>query len=87
MAAERRRAPPAWRRGRLATIRVRTTVAAVAVVGLALGLGSVVLVTVLRDTLTREVRAAARRAARTWPRCSPRTPPVGAHWRSTTPRS
>ena len=60
MAAEQRRAPPAWRRGRLATIRVRTTVAAVAVVGLALGLGSVVLVTVLRDTLTREVRAAAR---------------------------
>ena len=60
MAAEQRRAPPAWRRGRLATIRVRTTVAAVAVVGLALGVGSVVLVTVVRDTLTREVRAAAR---------------------------
>ena len=60
MAAEQRRVPPAWRRGRLATIRVRTTVAAVAVVGLALGLGSAVLVTVLRDTLTREVRAAAR---------------------------
>ena len=60
MAAEQRRAPPAWRRGRLATIWVRTTVAAVAVVGLALGVGSVVLVTVLRDTLTREVRAAAR---------------------------
>ena len=47
-------------RARLGTVRVRTTVAAVAVVGLAMALGALVLVAVLRDTLTREVRAAAR---------------------------
>jgi signal transduction histidine kinase len=39
---------------------VRTTVAAVAVVGLAMAVGAAVLVALLRDTLTREVRAAAR---------------------------
>jgi signal transduction histidine kinase len=55
MAAERRRV-----RARLGTVRVRTTVAAVAVAGLAMALGALVLVAVLRDTLTREVRAAAR---------------------------
>jgi signal transduction histidine kinase len=73
MAAERR--PPAhppageasagWRlvRGRwvrLGTVRVRTTVAAVVVVGLAMAVGAVVLIGVLRNTLTREVQAAAR---------------------------
>ena len=55
MVAERRRV-----RARLGTVRVRTTVAAVAVAGLAMALGALVLVAVLRDTLTREVRAAAR---------------------------
>jgi signal transduction histidine kinase len=39
---------------------VRTTVAAVVVVGVAMVVGALVLVAVLRDTLTREVRAAAR---------------------------
>jgi signal transduction histidine kinase len=47
-------------RARLGTVRVRTTAAAVAVVGLAMVVGALVLVAVLRDTLTREVRAAAR---------------------------
>jgi signal transduction histidine kinase len=60
MAAERRRPGPGWPRGRLGSVRVRATVAAVVVVGLAMALGAVVLVAVLRDTLTREVRAAAR---------------------------
>jgi len=40
-------------------VRVRTTVAAVVVVGLAMTVGALVLVTVLRATLTREVRTAA----------------------------
>jgi signal transduction histidine kinase len=44
----------------LGTVRVRTTAAAVLVVGLAMVVGALVLVAVLRDTLTREVRAAAR---------------------------
>jgi signal transduction histidine kinase len=46
-------------RGRLGTVRVRTTVAAVLVVGMAMAVGALVLVTVLRATLTREVRTAA----------------------------
>jgi signal transduction histidine kinase len=64
MAADRRRSsaararPPA-RWARLGTVRVRTTVAALAVVGLALVVGALVLVAVLRATLTREVRNAA----------------------------
>jgi signal transduction histidine kinase len=41
-------------------VRVRTTVAAVVVAGLAMAVGGLVLVAVLRDTLTREVEAAAR---------------------------
>jgi signal transduction histidine kinase len=41
-------------------VRVRTTVAAVVVAGLAMTVGALVLVTVLRDTLTREVETAAR---------------------------
>ena len=53
MAAERLRLVPG-------SVRVRTTVAAVAVVGVAMVVGAVVLVVVLRSTLTREVRAAAR---------------------------
>jgi signal transduction histidine kinase len=53
MAAERLRVLPG-------SVRVRTTVAAVAVVGVAMVVGAVVLVVVLRSTLTREVRAAAR---------------------------
>jgi signal transduction histidine kinase len=66
MAAERRRDPPAGPRrrpgtaGRLGTARVRTTLAAVLVVGVAMAAGALVLVTVLRDTLTREVRTAAQ---------------------------
>ena len=47
-------------RARLGTVRVRTTLVAVVVTGLALAVGAVVLVAVLRQTLTREVEAAAR---------------------------
>ena len=53
MAAERLQVVPG-------SVRVRTTVAAVAVVGVAMVVGAVVMVVVLRSTLTREVRAAAR---------------------------
>ena len=53
MAAERLRVVPG-------SVRVRTTVAAVAVVGVAMVVGAVVMAVVLRSTLTREVRAAAR---------------------------
>jgi signal transduction histidine kinase len=71
MAAERPRSPPpaGWARlrarlglirVRLGTVRVRITVAAVVVAGVAMAVGALVLVAVLRDTLTREVRAAAR---------------------------
>jgi signal transduction histidine kinase len=58
MAADR----PWWRRARVATgtVRVRTTVAAVVVVGTAMAVGALVMVAVLRDTLVREVRTAAR---------------------------
>ena len=45
---------------RLGTVRVRCTVAAVVVVGVAMAVGALVLVAVLNDTLTREVRTAAR---------------------------
>ena len=55
MAAERR-----WGLARLGTVRVRTTLAAVVVVGLAMAVGGLALVAVLRETLTREVRTAAR---------------------------
>src|SRR4029450_42654 len=61
-----RRAPPPPRRGpgrpwrRLSTVRVRTTAAAVMVAGLAMAVGALALVAVLRDTLTREVEATAR---------------------------
>ena len=41
-------------------MRVRTTVVAVVVAGLAMAVGGLALVAVLRDTLTREVEAAAR---------------------------
>ena len=51
---------PGRLRGRLGTVRVRTTVAAVVVAGLAMTVGALVLVAVLRDTLTREVQTAAR---------------------------
>jgi signal transduction histidine kinase len=53
MAAEQLRVLPG-------SVRVRTTVAAVAVVGVAMVVGAVVMVVVLRNTLTREVLAAAR---------------------------
>jgi signal transduction histidine kinase len=55
MAAERRRGL-----ARLGTVRVRTTVAAVVVAGLAMAVGGLALVAVLRGTLTRELRTAAR---------------------------
>jgi signal transduction histidine kinase len=61
MAAERPRSPshprvPAW----LGTVRVRCTVAAVVVAGVAMAVGALVLLAVLHGTLTREVRTAAR---------------------------
>jgi hypothetical protein len=61
MAAERPRSPPhprvwAW----LGTVRVRCTAAAVVVVGVAMAVGALVLVAVLHNTLTREVRTAAQ---------------------------
>jgi signal transduction histidine kinase len=49
--------------GRAGTVRVRTTVAAVIVVGVALVLGAVTLVSLLRHNLTDQVRAAARAQA------------------------
>jgi signal transduction histidine kinase len=55
MAAERRRRLP-----RPGTVRVRTTLAAVLVAGLAMAVGGLVLVAVLRASLTRELRTAAR---------------------------
>jgi len=61
MAADRGPAPA--RRSRPASVRVRTTFAAVGVVGLALVAGAVGLVLVLRTTLTNEVRTAARHRA------------------------
>lgn len=48
----------------MGTVRVRTTVAAVVVVGVAMAIGAVVLVAVLRDTLTRGVHTAAMLRAR-----------------------
>jgi len=54
MAAERRRGL-----ARMGTVRVRTTVAAVVVAGLAMAVGGLALVAVLRGTLTRELRTAA----------------------------
>jgi hypothetical protein len=54
MAAERRRSL-----ARLGTVRVRTTLAAVVVVGLAMAVGGLALVAVLRGVLTRELRTAA----------------------------
>jgi signal transduction histidine kinase len=55
MAAERRRGL-----ARLGTVRVRTTVAAVVVAGLAMAVGGLALVAVLRGALTGELRTAAR---------------------------
>jgi signal transduction histidine kinase len=55
MAAERRHRP-----ARLGTVRVRTTVAAVLVAGLAMAVGGLALVAVLRASLTRELATAAR---------------------------
>jgi signal transduction histidine kinase len=55
MAAERRRGL-----ARLGTVRVQTTVAAVVVAGLAMAVGGLALVAVLRGTLTRELRTTAR---------------------------
>jgi hypothetical protein len=60
MAAERRRAWAARLRGRSGTVRVRTTVAATVVVGVAMAVGAVTLVAAVRGTLIREVRASAQ---------------------------
>jgi signal transduction histidine kinase len=60
MAADRRRSWTAPLRARAGTVRVRTTVAAAVVVGVAMTVGAVTLVAVLREGLTREVRTAAR---------------------------
>ena len=60
MAAERRRSWPARLRSRAGTVRVRTTLAALVVVGVALAVGAVVLVAVLRGALTRELEATTR---------------------------
>jgi len=49
---------------RFATVRVRVTIAAVVIVGLALAIGGAVLVHVLRDSLTHDVETAARLRAR-----------------------
>jgi signal transduction histidine kinase len=60
MAGERR---PPWRarlRARAGGVRLRTTVAAAVVVGVALAVGAVVLVAVLRAALTGELAATAR---------------------------
>ena len=46
-------------RARAGTVRLRTMVAAAVVVGVAMTVGAVMLVVLLRDTLTREVRTAA----------------------------
>jgi signal transduction histidine kinase len=62
MAAEWRRLPGGLRT-RLGTVRVRTTAAAVVVVGVAMAVGAVALVLLLRETLTAEVRTAARSQA------------------------
>ena len=56
MAADRRRSWPA----RAGTVRVRTTVAALLVVGVAMVVGGVMLVAVLRNALTSEVETSAR---------------------------
>ncbi len=62
MAAE---ADAAVRRRRPTTsVRARTTLAAAVVVGLAFTVGGIVLVTIMRRTLTSELRDAARREAR-----------------------
>jgi signal transduction histidine kinase len=60
MAAEGRLSLAGRIRARAGTVRVRTTAAAVVVVGVAMAMGAVVLVGVLRETLTREVRTAAQ---------------------------
>jgi signal transduction histidine kinase len=57
---ERVRARPDRVWARLGTVRVRCTVAAVVVVGVAMAVGALVLVAVLHNTLTREVRTAAQ---------------------------
>jgi len=86
MAVERRRFLRAWLRARLGTVRVRTTLAAVVVVGLAVGVGALLLMAVLRDTLTREVRNAARLRGQDVAAVLG-SGPGRARWPSATPRS
>lgn len=51
---------PRWVRDRFGTVRVRTTAAAVLVVGVALLLGATAMVVTLRNSLKRDVEAAAQ---------------------------
>jgi signal transduction histidine kinase len=68
MAAERRRratrlATRFARPARMGTVRVRTTVLAAVVVGVAMAVGAVLLVAILREALSSEVRSAGRSRA------------------------
>ena len=90
MAADRRPDPASVRtrlRRASGTIRVRTTAAALLIVGVAMAVGAIALVAVLRTALTREV---ARRGAGAGPghrrRAGGRRPAPGA-WRSVPPRT
>lgn len=58
MEADERATPRSW--ARIGTVRVKTTAAAVLVVGVAMVLGGLVLVATLRETLTDDVRSATR---------------------------
>jgi signal transduction histidine kinase len=64
MVGEERRGCPGWLRQVAGSIKVRTTVAAVGVVGVALLIGAVSMVVILRRTHEDQVRAAARLRAR-----------------------
>src|SRR5829696_2692064 len=70
---------------RLGTVRVRTTVAAMVVVGLAMAVGALVLVAVLHDNLTREVRTAARLQGQDVAAVLASSTPGPGRWPSTTP--
>jgi hypothetical protein len=82
MAAERRRGL-----ARLGTVRVRTTVAAVVVAGLAMAVGGLALVAVLRGALTRELRTTARLRGQDVAELLAADPTGRARWPSTRPTS
>src|SRR5215213_4405464 len=77
MAADR---PSRWPRLRLRprSVRIRTTLAAVVVVGLALAVGAVALVVTMRIVLTNEVRNAARLRATDLSATPGRLPALGS---------